>query len=342
MTKNFSRILQTPPKYVKISPRIISVTPFLRNMVNMQDIFYLSEDGKTQIHAIIWRPLGVPRGVVQIVHGMSEYAGRYAPFADFLAENGYMVCAEDHLGHGGSVVDTGNLGWFNAEHDYKTVLGDIRALHLAVKKEAEGLPYFMVGHSMGSFFCRCYIALYGSELNGAVVMGTGFKGRGLLNLALTLTRLNAAFFGWKHKSKFLDKLAFGAYNKRFRDDNDPNAWLSEDFANVKAYNADDLCGFKFTDDGFYVLFSVIKAACAGKTINAVPKNLPILLVAGKDDPVGGYGKDVCKAYEKFKSAGVVNSEIKLYDGRHEILNDFCREEVKADILAFLNKNLIRI
>ena len=308
----------------------------------MQDIFYSSNDGKTRIHAVVWRPAGVPRGIVQIVHGMSEYAARYAPFAEFLVENGYIVCAEDHLGHGKSIAQADNLGWFNEERDYEIVLEDIRALHLTMKKEGEGLPYFMLGHSMGSFFCRCYIARYGSELNGAVVMGTGFKGGALINTALALTRLNAAFFGWKHKSKFVDKLACGAYNKRFKADNDPNAWLSQDSENVKAYNVDDLCGFKFTDNGFYVLFSVIKAACASQTIKAVPENLPVFFVAGKDDPVGGYGKEVKKVYEKFNAAGVKNSEIKLYDGRHEILNDFCRDEVKADILAFFDKNSIRI
>lgn len=305
----------------------------------MQNIYYLSQDGKAQIHAVIWRPSGAPCGVVQIIHGMSEYAARYAPFAKFLADKGFIVCAEDHLGHGQSVKEKEELGWFNETRDYKTVLADIRTLYKTVSKEAENLPYFLLGHSMGSFFCRNYISLYGDELNGAIIMGTGFKNKAILNTALAMTRINAAFFGWKHKSKFIDKLAFGAYNKRFKADNDPNAWLSKEQENVRAYNNDELCGFKFTDNGFYVLFSVIKAACASKTIKAVPENLPVLFVAGEDDPVGSYGKGVKKTYNKFKSAGVKDCTLKLYtSARHEILNDFCSEEVKADILDFLLKN----
>ena len=310
----------------------------------MQDIFYLSKDGKTQIHACIWRPVATPRGVLQIVHGMSEYAARYAPFAEYLAEKGFIVCAEDHLGHGQSVASQKDLGWFNEEHDYNIVLKDIRALHQTVKEEAKGLPYFMMGHSMGSFFCRNYIARYGEELSGAIVMGTGFKGGALMNTALALTRLNALFCGWKHKSNFIKSLAFGSYNKRFKTEKEEYAWLSKNPENVKAYNTDDLCGFEFTNNGYYILFSVIKAACAGKTIKAVPENLPVFFVAGKEDPVGDYGKGVLKAYNKFKAAGVKDVAVKLYDkgDRHEILNDVSKEEVYGDIFEFLLKNSIQI
>ena len=309
----------------------------------MQDIFYLSKDGKTQIHACVWRPIGNVCGVVQIIHGMSEYAARYAPFAEFLANNGFIVCAEDHLGHGQSVTSPDNLGWFNEEHDFNIVIEDIRTLHQTVKEEAEGKPYFIMGHSMGSFFCRNYIARYGEELSGAIIMGTGFKGKALMNTALTLTRLNALFCGWKHKSKFIKSLAFGSYNKRFKAESNANAWLSVDIENVKKYDADDLCGFEFTDNGYYILFSVIKAACLIKTVKSVPEDLPVFFVAGKNDPVGDYGKGVLKTCEKFKVAGVKNVTCNLYDGaRHEILNDFCKEEVQLDILGFLLKNSIQV
>ena len=305
----------------------------------MNEIFYPSHDGKTTIHACIWRPEGEIKGVVQIIHGMSEYAGRYSPFAQFLCEKGYLVCAEDHLGHGKSVTGERELGYFNSQRSTKIILDDIRALHLAVKKQTEGKPYFVLGHSMGSFFCRKYISLYGRELNGAVVMGTGFKGGAMLNFALLLVRLNALFCGWRHKSKFITKLAFGSYNKKFKPKRTEYDWLSEEEENVNAYLADPLCGFPFTDNGYHGLFSIMKDACSHKTIEATPKDLPVFLVAGKDDPVGDYGKGVLKVKRKLDGAEVKEVFIKLYEGaRHEILNDFCRDEVEKDILAFIESN----
>lgn len=117
----------------------------------MQDIYYPSHDGVTTVHACVWKPEGEIKGVVQIIHGMCEYAARYAPFAEFLNSKGYLVCADDHLGHGQSVKDKSCLGYFNKERDTDTVIADIRALQLAVKKQTEGKPYFVLGHSMGSF-----------------------------------------------------------------------------------------------------------------------------------------------------------------------------------------------
>lgn len=305
----------------------------------MRDLFYPSKDKKNTIHACIWEPEGEVAGVFQIIHGMCEYAERYAPFAKFLNSHGYVVCAEDHLGHGKSVKDKSDLGYFDDKHDYKTVLSDIRTLQLEIQKEYPSVPYFIMGHSMGSFFCRNYIARYGSSLAGAVIMGTGFKGGLTTGAALFAIRLNALFFGWRNKSKFIKNLAFGAYNKKFKPTRTQNDWLSENEQNVDNYEKDELCGFDFTDNGYCVLLSAIRGACKQKTINAVPKDLPCLFVAGADDPVGDYGKGVEKAYGKFKKAGVKSVDIKLYaNSRHEILNDDCAEKVQKDILNFLKAN----
>ena len=304
----------------------------------MEDIFYPSKDGKNTIHACIWRPAGEIKGVVQIIHGMCEYAERYARFAEFLTSKGYLVCAEDHLGHGKSAANEKGLGYFCKQRSTKIILDDIRSLHRAVKKQTEGKPYFVLGHSMGSFFCRKYISLYGSELSGAVIMGTGFKNSFTLGFALAAVRLNSLVLGWHHRSKLLLKLAFGSYNKKFKSAESDYAWLSKDEENVSAYEADPLCGFPFTDNGYHILFSILKDACSHKTIEAIPKNLPILLVSGTDDPVGDYGKGVAKLKSKFDEAGIEDVTLKLYEeARHEILNDFCREEVEGDILEFIEK-----
>lgn len=307
----------------------------------MEHIYYLSKDGKTNIHAVKWLPDGNPKGVVQIIHGMTEYAERYAPFAEFLAANGYIVCAEDHAGHGKTAKTLDDLGWFNDGHSLDTVISDIHTL--AKLMGSEGLPYFILGHSMGSFFCRKYISQYGNELAGAIIMGTGFMSSSLMNVALALTRVNAAFKGWRNRSKFIKSIGFGSYNKKFKSENNPRSWLSVDRENTDKYGLDPLCNFSFTNNGYYILFSSIKAACSKKTIAAVPKNLPVYFVAGEDDPVGNYGKGVKKAYEKFKKAGIQNVDITLYkSARHEILNDICKRQTYADLLGFINKNSIQV
>lgn len=304
----------------------------------MEDIFYPSEDGKHTVHACVWRPEGEVKGAVQIIHGMSEYAERYAPFAEYLNAHGYIVCADDHLGHGKTAENAEDFGYFDDAKNYMTVIADIRRLQLRIKEETGDKPYYILGHSMGSFFCRKYISLYGSDFAAAVIMGSGFKSKATLNSALFAVRLNALFCGWRNRSQFIKKLAFGSYNKKFSPNRTENDWLSEAGENVDAYNSDPLCGFEFTNNGYYILFSVIREACSDKVIAAVPKDLPVFFVAGADDPVGDYGKGVLKAYDKFRSAGVENVFVKLYkDARHEILNDFCKEEVSADILGFIQK-----
>ena len=304
----------------------------------MQDIFYPSSDGKTTIHACLWLPEGEAVGVVQIIHGMAEYAKRYSPTAEILTKHGFIVCANDHLGHGQSVNSKDDLGWFNEERSTDIVINDIRTLHLKVKDMAENAPYFILGHSMGSFFCRKYISLYGNELNGAIIMGTGFKDKLTLNSALFFVRLNSLFFGWRNRSKFIKGLAFGNYNKKIKPAETKNDWLSVNGENVSNYEVDELCGFDFTDNGYSILFGILKQACSSKTVNAVPKDLPVLFVSGERDPVGDYGKGVKKIKDKFVKAGVKDVNLILYpDFRHEILNDHCKDKVLQDILEFINK-----
>jgi alpha-beta hydrolase superfamily lysophospholipase len=302
----------------------------------MKDIYYPSHDGKTTIHACIWQPEGEVKGVVQIIHGMAEYAERYSPFADFLCANGYLVCAEDHLGHGKSIVDESALGYFSASRDIGVVLDDIHTLLVAVKKQTFGKPYYLLGHSMGSFICRKFISLYSDEVDGAVIMGSGYVDSFTTSFALSLVKLNALFFGWHHRSKFIKNLAFGSYNKKFKPVRTPNDWLSANVDNVDKYNSDSLCGFDFTNNGYNFLFTIIKEACREKTVEKVDANLPILFVAGEDDPVGNYSKGVVKSYNMYTQAGK-NAQIKLYkNSRHEILNDDCKFSVFKDILDYFD------
>lgn len=302
----------------------------------MQHIYYPSADGRTTVHACIWRPEGEIKGVVQLIHGMAEYAERYAPFAEYLTVRGYLVCADDHLGHGKSVVSEEDLGYFTDGKSNSVVLADIRKLTLTVREKYGSVPYFVLGHSMGSFFCRKYIADYGKEFSGAIVMGTGFQPAVATGAGKFLSRLIALFKGWKHRSKWIDRMAFGSYGKRFTENRTPFDWISKNQENVDRYIADELCGVTFTCSGFYGLFSIVGTACKNKTIKAVPKDLPIYLVAGSDDPVGNYGKGVIKLYDKLSKYGVKDLSMTLYrDARHEILNDDCAPQVMEDILGFI-------
>ena len=114
----------------------------------MQEIYYPSDDGRTTVHACIWQAEGETKAVLQIIHGMAEYAARYAPLAEFLNKQGIVVCAEDHLGHGKSVCSEDDLGYFAAKNGWQTVLSDIRGLTEIVKPKYVGVPYFVMGHSM--------------------------------------------------------------------------------------------------------------------------------------------------------------------------------------------------
>ena len=301
----------------------------------MQDIYYPSKDGKNTVHACLWLPQGKAKAVVQLIHGMCEYAERYAPFAQFLNEHGYIVCADDHLGHGKTAKTEADLGYFNDQRDYNIVVEDIHELKLTVQKQTGELPWLVLGHSMGSFFCRKYISVYGDEFVGAVIMGTGFKSSITLNTALSAVKASARSHGWRYRSNTIKKLAFGSYNKKFRPARTGNDWLSKNPQNVDAYENDPLCGFDFTNNGYFILFSIIKQACSKPVINAVPKNLPVYFVAGALDPVGDYGKGVIRAVNKFHKAGVKSVSLTLYeDSRHEILNDDCKQQVQKDLRAF--------
>ncbi len=304
----------------------------------MREITYPSSDGKTTIHAYIWQAEGETVAVLQIMHGMAEYAQRYASFAEALAKQGITVCAEDHLGHGRSVCDKGDLGYFAEQKGYEPVLKDIRSLYKIMREKYPDVPYFVMGHSMGSFFCRNYISMYGKELSGAVIMGTGFMPSAVTALAKGVTRIVAAFKGWRHRSGFIDNLAFGTYNKKF-EKRTKYDWLSADSGNVDRYIADELCGITFTCNAFYGLFSVISRACKKDTVKAVPDKLPVYIVSGSDDPVGSYGKGPVKLYDKMTACGK-NVNMTLYKGcRHEILNDISAPQVTEDIKDFLLGNL---
>ncbi len=309
------------------------------NGMKREAFYFDSRDNQSKIHAVRYEPTeGEIKGVVQIIHGMAEYFERYEGFASFLVERGYVVTGSDHLGHGRSVGKDKCYGYFCENDSATVVVRDVHRLKKITQQLYPEAPYFIVGHSMGSFVLRNYISRYGTGIDGAVIMGTGVQPPIVLAMGKMLTKLILLFKGPKYVSKFINRIAFGSYNKKISNLRTASDWLSLNEENVDRYNADPLCGFVFTTNGYLTLFNLIGGAQDKSKLENIPKALPILFVAGKEDPVGNYGKGVQQTYDTYKGLGITKIEIKLYENlRHEILNEKEADVVMEDIYQWIEK-----
>lgn len=306
-------------------------------MIRKEEFYFDSRDNKSKIHAIKWIPdIDKPVCIFQIVHGMSEHIDRYDEFARYLAGKGILVVGEDHLGHGKTAAGGGTYGYF-CEDDAATVLvRDVHRLKKIMQEEYPGVMYLILGHSMGSFILRNYLLRYGTGINGAVICGTGMPPKRDLFFARMVTAIQKVFLGSKHIARFVDRVSFGNYNDRFEPVRTEFDWLSREKANVDRYMADKMCGFTFTLNGFATLFQLIHNCYDEEKLAAMPKRLPLFLIAGMDDPVGDYGKGVEKVYQSYLEYGMQNVQMKLYEkDRHELLNEPDREQVYSDIYRWI-------
>lgn len=309
-------------------------------MARKETFTFPSVSGGTEIHGVRYIPEGEIRGVLQISHGMVEYIERYEDFACYLADRGILVTGNDHLGHGGSIRTKEDYGYFAEPDGNSAVLADLYRLTQITKEAWPGLPYFLLGHSMGSFYARQYLCEYGRELDGAIIMGTGCQPRALVRAGKALCAVIARFKGWRHRSGFVDHLAFGGYNKRFEPARTSKDWLTKDEKIVDAYVADERCSFLFTLNGYYSMFTGIDRLYDRKLLDRMPKDLPVFFVAGAEDPVGDFSKGVLRAVEMFRDVGMEQVDWKLYPGdRHEILNELDRQTVYEDLYHWLEAML---
>lgn len=285
------------------------------------------------------RPDVDARGIVQICHGMNEYADRYDDFAGFLAARGFVVCGHDHAGHGVTAASDADLGFIPRRGGAEGLADDTHIMTNIIKQKFPGLPLILLGR-MGSFISRIYITKYGDELAGVILSGTAGPGQPAA-MGRLLSRVVGIGSHGRRRSTLIDKIAFGSYNKRFGDGAAKFAWLSRDEDIVEKYSHDKYCSsFIFTTDAFYVLFDMLSQVSSKKWASSVPAELPMLLASGSDDPVGNYGKGVREVYRRLLEAGVRDVTIKVYDGmRHEILNELGRRQVYTDMLGWIECHL---
>ena len=297
---------------------------------------FLSADGKTPIHAVEWLPEGSVRAVLQIAHGVSEYILRYEPFAEFLTARGFAVVGHDHLGHGGSITPDAAPLYFGPRGSWNWVVDDIDQRRKLAKKQFPDVPYFLLGHSMGSFLARTYLIRYPGGLDGAVLMGTGQMAAALLAGGKAVAAEEARRVGEDQSSPLVQKLAFGTYNKLFAPNRTGFDWLSVNTENVDRYIEDPLCGGNPSIGLFREMLGGMSFIAKPENLKKMNLNVPILFISGEMDPVGDCGKGVTKAYESFRKVGVRDVSLKLYpELRHEILNEDCRETVFDDLYQWL-------
>lgn len=295
-----------------------------------------SSDGIHTLSGIVVRPSsGALRGVLHVVHGMTEHISRYRDFMRAVAEQGYAVFGYDNLGHGYTARED-ELGYIAPKDGWKYLVGDVLEGKKYARDAFGDVPYYLMGHSMGSFIVR--LAAKEALPDKLIVMGTGAKNPAA-DAALLLVSLLTKLYGEKHVSSLLETLAFGSYNNRFKADLKvaPKAWLTTLPEVRHRYAKDPFCSYRFTVSAMGDLVRLMKYANGADFFDGVPADLPILLVSGEEDPVGGYGKGVRAVYDTL-CAKKKDAKIILYPtARHEILNDICAERVLSDILNFMEK-----
>ncbi len=292
-----------------------------------------SSDGIHTLSGVVYEPKGEIKGIFHLVHGMTEYIGRYSHLFEYLAEQGFVVFGYDNLGHGKTVRDNSELGFIADKNGYDYLVQDVAVAEAEVLLHYPDKPLYLMGHSMGSFIARLAAKRYNGRYSALIICGTG--GPNPLSLAgLAICKIQSVVLGKHHISPFCEWLAFGAYNRRFERISKYD-WLTKDRIIIKQYEQDKYCNFHFTVSALYDLIK-LNSLANKKSAHKIDKDLPILIISGDLDPVGNYGKGVRAVAANYRKARIENVTLKLYENcRHEIHNDSCKAEMFDNIQAFL-------
>ncbi|HNZ43061.1 MAG TPA: alpha/beta fold hydrolase [Bacteroidales bacterium] len=304
--------------------------------------FTITAEDHVEVFVYSWTPDDNTKimGVVQIFHGMAEHAARYRDFAAYFAGAGFAVFANDHRGHGKTAGSVENTGYIAGNNSWKSILADTKLVNDHIHKILPNVPVIVYGHSMGSFYARAFLELYSGDLAGVVLSGTAWHPALVLGFGLTVAKIQCFTSGEKHKSKLLDKLSFGAFNKKFKPRATPFDWLSRDVDVCKKYTADDYCGWVASASFFRELFRLLKFIHRSALYQLTDTKIPVLIFSGEDDPVGDFSKGPRKMYEFLSKKGFTNVKLLLYpQGRHEMHNELNRLEVYKNMADWLAERL---
>lgn len=289
------------------------------------------------LQAVQWRPQGEVTGIVQLVHGMAEHIARYDDAAQALKRAGFLVVGHTHLGHGESASVK---GFFGEKNGAETLLKDVHALREQTQATHPDAPYFILGHSMGSFITRSYMQAHGQGLSGVILSGTGHYAPPVVDMGLFLSRLMILLGQGAKPSLMIQRVSSAGNLKRIKPAKTTFDWLSTDEAAVQKYIDDPDCGFPFTACGYRDLFTLLKWLTDFDQLKQIPAGLPVYLFSGADDPIGGYGTGVGLVAAQMRRAGLKDVQVRLYkNGRHEMFNEPNADEVCRDVVQWLYNHL---
>lgn len=302
-----------------------------------EEFNYLSSNGSTLIHCIKWIPEN-PIGIIQIVHGITEHIGRYEEFASYMSSLGYIVMGNDHLGHGKSIIKDKPKMYIGEIGSWKYLVEDVDKLYNLIKEEYKELPVYLIGFSLGSFVSRNYLIDYSPKYEKVILVGTGIQSEFILYILKKIVLKEVNKIGLESTSRFIRDLSFGTYNKQIKNPNTDYDWLTTNCEEITKYINDPLVGKDTTGSLFYELINGMIYTSKTNNIKKMSKDISILLLSGRDDPVGSKGKGVNKLYNIYKKNSI-NIDVKLYEGkRHDLFHETNKLEVFKDIEEYIKKN----
>jgi alpha-beta hydrolase superfamily lysophospholipase len=306
-------------------------------MVEVLDRKVKSTDGVHTLYGKVYMPQAEPKGIFQIVHGMAEHIGRYESIMTQLAEDGWLVIGHNHIGHA-YTSEKEEYGYFGPKNDYKVLVDDVNQFYNSVVQYYPGKKHFLMGHSMGSFIARLTASTYPETIDALIIMGTGGKNPAS-GAGLAVSSLISFFTGKKHVSKFIENMAFGAYNKRTENRTSLD-WLTRDKDIVDRDLKDETTNYPFTVSGMHELVRMNRDCNLNSWYEGMDKEMPIYIISGTEDPVGDYGKGPKEVYEKLKQYGYQDVTLDLREGdRHEVLNELDKEQVSKDLIKWADSKV---
>ena len=304
-----------------------------------REFAFASADGKTILHVNMWIPKPVPKGIVQIAHGVSEYADRYEDAAEVLTDAGYVVVCHDQLGHGRSISTAKDKMYFG---NWEYLVSDFESIAEVVRKEIADMPYFVMGFSMGSFVVREYLIKHSHEVTGAIIMGTGYQPKAITKIMRMIVNAEAKKIGENNTSEFIEKLSDGVYNSNIENPVSKRSWLLANDESLLEYMNDPNVGGAMSAGLFREMLYGMEVACDKKNVRMMDRTLPVLLMSGSEDPVGNMKKGVYAVEKMFKNAGMKDVEVLFYpESRHDILHELVREKVLHDWITWMDKQVAK-